>query len=360
MAKIPPPSDPIAAAIDASFERADEKPRPHLGASMLGHHCDRWLWLSFRWAVRERFSGRMLRLFRRGHSEEATVIADLERIGCVMRPTDGRQDRVSFGCHVSGSMDGTIESGVPGAEKTPHLLEIKTHSKKSFDELAAKGVEKSKPMHYAQMQVYMRGAGLKRALYAAVCKDDDRYHFERVKLDEAEADRLIERGKRIALSDRMPEPCPGGSPDWYRCRFCPAHSFCWGDQTAKKVNCRTCAHATPTEQSTWHCARHDADGIPTEFQRGGCGDHVLHPDLVPWRLAGSDGQHIAVYEIGGRMVKNGTQRHDADDPVYTSAEILAAPQACADSDFALIRSVFNATIIEDSAINSSVEPDDAP
>lgn len=356
MAKIPPPTDTIAAAIDAAHEARVERPRAHFGASAIGHHCDRYLWLSFRWAVQERFSGRMRRLFRRGHNEEAQVIDDLRAIGCVMLdPPEGKnQHFVKFGSHVSGSLDGVILSGLPSAPRTPHLLEIKTHSKKSFDELASKGVEKSKPMHYAQMQVYMRGYGLTRSLYVAVCKDDDRLHTERVKIDEAEADRLIERGKRIAMSDRMPEPCRGGSPDWYQCKFCPAHSLCWGDQTTKHVNCRTCAHATPTEQSTWHCARHDADGIPTGFQHKGCADHVLHPDLVPWRLAGSDGAHIAVYEIDGRMVKNGAQRHDADDPVFASAEILAAPQACASGDFDYVRSVFSGTIIED------VEQDHAP
>jgi len=41
----------IQELIDKSHESRQEPPRSHLGASMLGHPCDRWLWLSFRWAV---------------------------------------------------------------------------------------------------------------------------------------------------------------------------------------------------------------------------------------------------------------------------------------------------------------------
>ena len=76
--KIPDPQHTIAAAIDAAHEakRASHSEvfRPHMGASTLGEKCDRKLWLGFRWAVRENFPGRILRVFRRGQNEEATVV----------------------------------------------------------------------------------------------------------------------------------------------------------------------------------------------------------------------------------------------------------------------------------------------
>ena len=103
-----PKTNVISECIDASHERAQEPPRGHIGASLLGHRCDRYLWLQFRWAAQEKFPGRILRLFRRGQNEEATVLADLKRIGCALRPGDG-QERVSFGSHVSGSLDGIID-----------------------------------------------------------------------------------------------------------------------------------------------------------------------------------------------------------------------------------------------------------
>ena len=78
---IPESEHTIQALIDKHHESIQSEPRAHMGASVLGHVCDRWLWLSFRMAVIERFPGRILRLFRRGQNEEAQVVSDLRAIG---------------------------------------------------------------------------------------------------------------------------------------------------------------------------------------------------------------------------------------------------------------------------------------
>lgn len=287
MAKIPEPKNSTRTLIDQHHESKKDDARYHLGASLLGHHCNRWLWLSFRWAIAEKFPGRILRLFRRGQNEEAVIVDDLRAVGCIVTDeVDGRQMRVDFSRHVSGSMDGVIESGLPESPTKRHVLEIKTHSKKSFDQLEKEGVEKSKPQHYTQMQVYMAGTGIDRALYAAVCKDDDRYHFERVRYDQKHAMAAIAKGHLITAADRMPEPCAGGSASWYLCKFCPAHSFCWGGDFSDAVNCRTCSHFTARETDA-HCSRWDA-AIPNEHQKAGCPSHVPHPDLIPAELIGGD------------------------------------------------------------------------
>lgn len=277
--KIPEPYHTIAAKIDASFEADSQHPRPHLGVSSLGHHCDRWLWLSFRWAVWPSFPGRILRLFRRGHREEETVVADLKRIGCKISNTGTNQAFVRFGAHVSGSADGIIEGGLPGAENTRHLLEIKTHSKKSFDDLTAYGVKESKPEHYTQMQAYMHGLKLERGLYYAICKDDDRIYTERVRLDAKHAEKAIARGKRIALADRMPEPCAGASLSWYLCKWCQGYGFCHQDEAVEHKNCRTCGYSTAKEDNTFYCEKWE-DTIPKEAQMAGCEGFEMHPHLA--------------------------------------------------------------------------------
>ena len=326
--KIPDPNNSIEALIDQYHESKAEEPRPHMGASTLGHPCDRWLWLSFRWAVQPEFPGRILRLFRRGQMEEATIIKDLRAIGIDVQGTTGRQHkRVLFGCHVSGSLDGINEKGVPGAPKKRHVAEFKTHSLKSFNALQKDGVEKAKPEHFVQMQVYMHGTDIDRALYLAVCKDDDRIYTERVRYDAAVAEKAIERGKRLALDDRMPPPI-STDPSWYQCKFCDAYEFCHQTKLTKHVNCRTCAHSTAKKDSTWRCERHDADGIPVEFQREGCESHVLHPDLVPYERKESDSEWEAIYIIEGAEVRNG----EGDAHVYTSKEIIVNPTMCAKGD----------------------------
>jgi hypothetical protein len=251
------------------------------------------------------------------------------------------QHRVDFGSHVSGSLDAIIDSGVPEAPRSKHIAEFKTASRKAFDDLVKQGVEKSKPEHYVQMQVYMSGTKIDRALYLTVCKDDDRIHTERIKYDKAVATKAIERGKRIALADRMPEPI-SSDPSWYQCKFCDAHDFCHESKTTKHVNCRTCAHATALQDSTWHCARWDAV-IPLDTQKEGCESHVLHPDLVPWKRKDGPDEWTAIYEINGVDLANG----EGDANVYTSKELLANPAACAGGDafVAELRQEFDGRVV---------------
>lgn len=324
MSKLPEPIHTIASMIDQYHASKPSKPRPHMGVSLLGHHCDRWLWLNFRWVVVEDFEGRILRLFRRGHKEEDVIISDLRSIGVDIRSS---QRRVDFGNHVSGSLDGVIEKGVPEAPKARHVAEFKTHSKKSFDDMEKNGVEKSKPQHFVQMQVYMHGTSIKRALYLAVCKDDDRIYTERVRYDKKVAEDAIIRGKRIAMADRMPEPC-SADPSWYQCKFCPAHSFCHKAEPTKRVNCRTCAHSTAMADSTWRCERHDADNIPEDFQHQGCADHILHPDMVPWVMEGSDDGHSVKWKIGDKWVVNGEGGYKSSE-IIANAEVLDDPAVLA-------------------------------
>lgn len=339
MAAIPPPSDTLADRIYKALESASEPSRGHLGASQIGHHCDRYLWLSFRWACPEQFQGRILRLFRRGHNEEAGVISDLRAAGCEVMDADGTGRQYGFrDGHFAGSIDGMVLAGIPEAPTKPHVLEAKTHSLKSFNDVVAKGVKASKPMHYAQMQTYMARMSVDRALYFAVCKDDDRIYTERVRLDKDEADRLAERAQRIIASDRMPEPI-SADPTWYQCKFCAAADLCHGNKRLPDINCRTCANFTANRDGTAHCARFGE--IPTlDAQRAGCEAHVIHPDLVPWPFQPTEqGTHL-IYTIDGKEVLNG------EFPAFTSKEIVANPLGCAnaDSDFLDARIMFDGRI----------------
>lgn len=333
--KIPEPQHTLVSLIDQHHEAKQSDKRAHLGASQLGHPCERYLWLNFRWAVSEKFSGRMLRLFRRGHNEEATIISDLRSIGIDVR---GTQTRVSFGSHVSGSADGVALSGVPEAPTKPHLLEFKTSSKKAFDDLVKKGVEASKFQHFIQMQVYMLGLDLDRALYVTICKDNDEIYTERVRLDKALAQKYVARGQRIALDDRMPPPL-STDPTWFECRFCPAHGFCHKAETPTQFSCRTCAHSTAKDDNTWRCEKHDADDIPIAFQRKGCDSGVIHPDIVPWKYTAEDDYIVWHTPFGD--IANG----EPDANIYAASEILANPEACAKGLGADFREKFDGKVV---------------
>ena len=334
MAEIPGPLNTLANLIDEAHEARPSRPRGHMGASMLGHHCDRWLWLNFRWAIQEGFPGRILRLFRRGHKEEDWVISDLRAIGVHVYDT---QRSVIFGCHVSGSLDGVVKN-LPTAPKKTAILEIKTHSKKSFDDLVKNGVEKSKFTHFVQMNTYMAGTNINRALYYAVCKDDDRIYTEWLHHSPEVSDKYIARGKMLALAERLPPPV-STDPTWYQCKMCAAHAFCHEKEPVKHANCRTCCHVTPKDDGTFFCEVWK-DVIPEDHQHTGCDNHVIHPDLVPWSFEGSDdGLHVT-WDIDGIKVLNGPDG-------YKSREIVANPKACGSSQVEMVKDAFpGAEVVE--------------
>lgn len=304
--EIPQQKNSAESLIYKKYEDIQSLPRLHMGASELGATCERSLWLFFRWAVVKKFEGRILRLFGRGNEAEKRIVSELRGIGFVITNTGDNQVKIDFGSHIGGSLDGIIKSGVPGALNVEHILEIKTHNKKSFDDLYKNGVEKSKPSHYVQMQVYMHGTKIERAFYFAECKDDDRIYTERVKYDKDFAEKYISNGKVIALSDKMPPPI-STNPTWFECKMCAAHDFCHVSKKTKEVNCRTCAHSTAKEDGTFFCERWK-DVIPESTQRVGCDSHVLHPDLVPWELDSEKSTEItAAYKIGNKIYMNGSE-----------------------------------------------------
>ena len=303
---------PTIAAVYAAWEaNADTGNRPHLGASIIGRDCARDLWLTFRWAIAPKHSGRLLRLFDRGQREEATFVAELRAAGIEIWETDpatGRQfEYRAIGGHFGLSLDG-VGLGFYEAPKTPHSIEMKTSSDKLFVKLAKEGVETAKPEHYAQMQIGMHLSGLTRCFYIAVNKNTDQLYSERVRYDEVAALKLLEKAKRI-ITAIEPPPKISERPDWYQCRFCNHYSLCH-EQALPEANCRTCAHSTPEldGDQRWSCARYGCD-LPVEVQRQGgeCPGHVFLPSMLPWQAvdASADEGWIEYLKPDGSIVRNG-------------------------------------------------------
>lgn len=350
--------DRIAAQIDEAQERANEalfhtpdsSARPHLGASYAGHECERHIWLKFRWALRPgRFIGRMLRLFDRGHREEIAIVSWLRAAGFqVWTPKEGGSDRfrVNYGSHLGGECDGIV-MGLPGAETIPHLLECKTHNKKSFDDLEKNGVRDSKPMHYAQMQLYMPGMQTDRALYVAVCKDDDRLYIEKVKLEIKRSANLVARAKEIALRVGAPGKL-SDDPSFFKCKMCDFHGMCHKQELSDWVSCRNCTFAEPRADSTWHCSRWNKGPIPIEVQRKGCAKHALHPDMVPFKWdseasTAADPREM-FFEHNGVKIRNSGE---GGENTFKSSEIVANPGMVFSQDATVdqIRAAFDAEIV---------------
>jgi hypothetical protein len=319
------PRSPIVEAIYAAYEarQAQETPRGHLGASVIGRSCRREIWYGFRWAAWPKFEGRMLRLFQTGHLEEPRVFDDLRAVGATVHdidPSTGRQFWYGeYGGHFSGSLDGVCV-GVPTAEKTYHVLEAKTHSAKSFAKLEKDGVAIAKPEHYAQMQTYMRWTELDRALYFAVCKDTDDIHIERIHYDERAARAIQTKAHQIIDAANPPDGNHTPLCDWCQCK-----GLCDG-AAMPLVNCRTCQYATPVTTGTgahWTCGWDNSD-IPFLLQQRGCHHHLFIAGLLTWAECVEVGEGFNVYSTAGRYFVNSTPEAfpAASATHYTSEELV--------------------------------------
>lgn len=239
----------VNSAIDAALiaEREATPPRTYLGASRLGHACERALQFEFAGAPRDEgadFGGQTLRIFEIGHQLEDLAIRWLRAAGLDLYTRKGNcLDGEQFGFSVAGGrirghVDGII-ADAPAALglRTPALWECKTMNAKNWRACVKDGVAVAKPVYAAQIalyQAYMEGTvpGISAhpALFTAINKDTAELHHELVPFDAGLAQRMSDRGVRILQATDAGELLPriATNRDFFECRFCPWAARCWG------------------------------------------------------------------------------------------------------------------------------------
>jgi hypothetical protein len=272
----------------------DKSHRRHLGASEIGHECTRYLWYKFHWmkpsvyidyASGEDVTGRMLRLFNRGHREEPMLIKWLRSIGArvwefdesLPSDKDGnpQQFRISgVNGHFGGSLDGIVL--LPTIFDDYMLLEMKTYNAKRFALLVQSGVYKNDPKYYTQMVVYGKHYHMDFAVFIAACKDNDDIYVEIVNLaiGKRDADEAEAKAELIINSPTAPVRL-SNNPTFYKCKTCEFAGICHKGETAD-VSCRSCKFAQPVEDKRWFCHRHQQlipigqEDDPDQFIKQAC------------------------------------------------------------------------------------------
>lgn len=325
MAAVPERQHSTATRVEEWRGQQAQEHRGHIGASVLGHDCQRHIWYLFRNALKPTFTGRLLRVFLRGKREEEVVFEELRGIGVELHTEDGGKQievRDSTG-HIGGSVDG-IGKGFPESPGTWAVLEIKTHSSKSFADLQKNKVKASKPQHWAQMQIYMGLLELERALYFAVNKDTDEIYTEWVHFDAPAFDALIERGRAILAATEPPARLSEDPAHW-QCKGCQHFALCHGNRVAE-ANCRTCVHATPAENGEWTCDLKKAL-LPRHTQLAGCDQHLLIPPLVTYGepVDGGEGWVEYKHRQTGKTFRNGAGGLSSKELHASIAELVTDP-----------------------------------
>jgi hypothetical protein len=320
-------------------ERRDAAKPPRtgrLGASIIGHHCDRYMWYSFRKLFKKKFDGRMLRLFETGHLAEPRFVDELRGIGCVVEPVDPETgDQFMFtahGGHFVCYLDAIIMVGVPEAPKAMHIGEFKTmggtedQKSKDFEKVQKEGVRAAKPEHYAQMMVGMGLSQIDRALYLACKKATDELYSERVRFDKDEYEQILARALTIINSIKPLERF-ADRPDDYRCKWCDARALCWAVDTVPlpDVTCRSCCHATPELDGTarWSCAKHEKDLTGAE-QRAACDEHLIIPWLLNFAEVADAGEDWIEFK---NTTDGAVWRHGKHDGMISTKELIDTKEA---------------------------------
>ena len=245
----PSMADRINALVDTALiaEREATPPRTYLGASRLGHACERALQFEFAGAPKDEgadFRGQTLRIFEIGHQLEDLAIRWLRAAGIDLYTRKGnRPDGEQFGFSVAGGrirghVDGII-ADAPAALglRTPALWECKTMNAKNWRACVKDGVTVSKPVYAAQIAIYQAymeatvpGISAAPALFTAINKDTAELHHERVAFDAALAQRMSDRAVRILQATDAGDLLPriAASRDFFECRFCAHAGRCWG------------------------------------------------------------------------------------------------------------------------------------
>lgn len=217
-------------------ERDATPPREYLGASRLGASCERQLQYEYAQAPVDHgkgFSGRLLRIFERGHRTEDMVIRWLRLAGFNLKTEDanGRQFGFSVaGGRLRGHVDGVLLDG-PEGFAFPALWENKCLGAKSWRDVEKKKLAASKPVYAAQIALYQTYLELHEqpALFTAVNADTMEIYAELIPFDAALAQRLSDRAARVISATEAGELLPRSYTDstHFECKFCAWTERCW-------------------------------------------------------------------------------------------------------------------------------------
>lgn len=223
--------------VDAALiaERLAITPRDYLGASRIGEPCSRRLVYEFTGTLADEgrdFDGSVLRIFEAGHVFEALSIRWLRAAGFDLRTT--KRDGGQFGFSAAGGkfrghIDGVIADGPDIGIGWPALWEHKALNAKSWNDLVKHGLMDSKPIYYAQVQIYMAYLEVPATLFTALNKDTQELFHQIVAFDASCAQELSDKAVAIirAAESRELPPRIAAEVSFYLCQFCPFIKRCW-------------------------------------------------------------------------------------------------------------------------------------
>lgn len=231
-------SDAINAVLDASLsaKRAKQERREYVGASAIGHECERSIQFEYAGAPKERdFAPATLRKFDQGHfGEELARTWFLDAGFSLVQRSQKTGERfrwTQLDDQASGEPDGVFIDGPP-VFAYPALWEHKYVGGKTYREIVKHGLKKARPGYYSQTQVNMAYLGLtdNPAIFTVTCGDDGLQTHLTIEFDAEEAQRTSDKFVRIVKATQAGEllPRPFANNEHFICKMCAFAQRCWG------------------------------------------------------------------------------------------------------------------------------------
>lgn len=214
-------------------QHKNQEKRDYLGASMLGDECIRKIQLQYMKHEID-VTAQNVRTFAIGHHLESLIADWMILGGFDLRTKDVNGEQFSFSVangKLAGHVDGVIYGGHEFC-KYPCLWECKTLNNKSWNDTAKRGVLVSKPLYYAQVQLYLAYMGLEAnpCIFTALNKDTSELYHELMPFDPECAQRYSDRAVQIIKASENNEllPCISSDSSFYRCKMCGFRKQCFG------------------------------------------------------------------------------------------------------------------------------------
>jgi hypothetical protein len=197
---------------------------------MLGHPCDRRIWLDWKGEFTTPNQtltlekGKREEKFDRGRHEEDRLIKVLQGAGYLII------DRQKSFTVLDGNFKGHIDGIIFDAEGNQYILEIKSCQEKYFKSLLKNGVVKTFPSYYLQCQMVMHFFSIHHTLFLAVNKNNGEITKTILNLDEEAIENGLQKIHRI-MSYGNDRPAalgvPHEPPPILPCQYCEFVTFCY-------------------------------------------------------------------------------------------------------------------------------------
>lgn len=228
-------SDRLNYLIDASTP-VDGQDRSYLGASIVGHQCERAVQYHYMAAkgdvTRALPAPRILRIFDRGNLYEDRARIWLKQAGFLFgTPPAGlafSDCNGEFQGHVDGVITGWKVADTPCPVELPALWECKCLGSKGWKKLADVKLAEYSSTYWAQVHIYMYYLQLERCLFTAVNADTMEIYHELIPFDTTEATlyRCRAQAAITATHEGYMLQRLSKDPAYYICKMCDFRGVC--------------------------------------------------------------------------------------------------------------------------------------